>query len=177
MLIKKAAEASLFLENWHSRKVIMKRRLPKKYRLPEIDQKIRFYRTLHECDLLHCAKKAGVSTPTIFMVDLVNSNIIMEFVEGKQVKTILDLLSSEERQNHHRPGADVQSHHSRLCAVLRTLLSLHAASRIPAPGPQSGSVGLSEIQETPRSSASRRALAAAHLGASTQAVGALGNRS
>jgi len=99
MLIKKGAEASLFLEDWQGRKVIMKRRLPKRYRLPEIDEKIRTYRTVHESQLLHYAKEAGVPTPTIFMVDLVESNIIMEFVEGKQVKQVLDGLSFEERRN------------------------------------------------------------------------------
>ncbi|MDH5448773.1 MAG: Kae1-associated kinase Bud32 [Candidatus Bathyarchaeota archaeon] len=98
MLIKKGAEASLFLEDWQGRKVIMKRRLPKKYRLPEIDEKIRTYRTIHESQLLHYAKEAGVPTPTIFMVGLADSNIIMEFVEGKQVKQVLDGLSFEERK-------------------------------------------------------------------------------
>jgi TP53 regulating kinase-like protein len=102
VLIKKGAEASLFLEDWQGRKVIMKRRLPKKYRLPEIDKKIRTYRTIHESQLLHFAKEAGVPTPTIFMVDLADSNIIMEFVEGKQVKQILDDLSFEERESLSR---------------------------------------------------------------------------
>ena len=102
MLIKKGAEASLFLEDWQGRKVIMKRRLPKRYRLPEIDEKIRTYRTIHESQLLHYAKEAGVPTPTIFMVDLVESNIIMECVEGKQVRQVLDRLSLEERQNLSR---------------------------------------------------------------------------
>ncbi len=99
MLIKKGAEASLFLEDWQGRKVIMKWRLPKRYRLPEIDEKIRTYRTIHESQLLHYAKEAGVPTPTIFMVDLVKCNIIMEFVEGKQVKQVLDGLSFEKRQS------------------------------------------------------------------------------
>ncbi|MFP3985007.1 MAG: KEOPS complex kinase/ATPase Bud32 [Candidatus Bathyarchaeia archaeon] len=102
VLIKKGAEANLFLENWQDRKVIMKRRLPKKYRHPEMDKKIRTYRTIHESQLLHHAKKAGVPTPTVLMVDLVDSNIIMEFVEGKQVKQILNSLSSDERQSLSR---------------------------------------------------------------------------
>ena len=97
MLIKKGAEASLFLEMWHNRKVIMKRRLPKKYRIPELDRMIRSQRTVHEPNIIHKAKEAGVPTPTIFMVDLAEANIIMEFVEGKQIKEILDHVSSEER--------------------------------------------------------------------------------
>lgn len=102
MLVKKGAEASLFLEDWQGRRVIMKRRLPKKYRLPAIDEKIRTYRTVHESQLLHYAKEAGVPTPTIFMVDLADSNIVMEFVKGKQVKQILNDLSSEERRSLSR---------------------------------------------------------------------------
>jgi len=97
MLIKKGAEASLFLETWHNRKVIMKRRLPKKYRIPELDLMIRSQRTVHEPNIIHKAKEAGVPTPTIFMVDVAEANIIMEFVEGKQIKEILDHVSSEER--------------------------------------------------------------------------------
>ena len=99
MLIRKGAEASLFLENWEGRKVIMKRRLPKKYRLEKIDKKIRTQRTLHESQLLHDAKEAGIPTPTIFFVDLADSNIILEFVQGKQVKQILRDLSEEERRH------------------------------------------------------------------------------
>jgi TP53 regulating kinase and related kinases len=97
VLIKKGAEASLFLEMWHNRKVIMKRRLPKKYRIPELDRMIRSQRTVHEPNLIHKAKEAGVPTPTVFMVDVAEANIIMEFVDGKQVKEVLDHVSSEER--------------------------------------------------------------------------------
>ncbi|MGD8543887.1 MAG: KEOPS complex kinase/ATPase Bud32, partial [Candidatus Bathyarchaeota archaeon] len=98
MLIKKGAEANLYLEDWHGRKVIMKQRPPKKYRVPKLDKAIRFYRTIHESQLIHKAKETGVPTPTIFMVDIAKTTIIMEFVEGKQMKQILNDLSSEDRQ-------------------------------------------------------------------------------
>ncbi len=97
VMIKKGAEASLYLETWHDRKVIMKRRLPKRYRIPELDLMIRSQRTIHEPHLIHKAKEVGVPTPTIFMVDVADSNIVMEFVEGKQVKEVLDNVSAEER--------------------------------------------------------------------------------
>jgi len=96
VLMKKGAEASLYLEYWNNRKVIMKRRHPKKYRIPELDLLIRSQRTLHEPNIIHNAKEAGVPTPTIFMVDVADSNIIMEFVEGKQIKEVLDAVSKEE---------------------------------------------------------------------------------
>jgi TP53 regulating kinase-like protein len=97
-LLKKGAEASLFLASWHGRKVVVKARFPKKYRPTELDEKIRGYRTAHEPQLMHEAKKAGVPTPTIFLVDLKNASITMEFVEGKQVKQILPHASQKERQ-------------------------------------------------------------------------------
>ncbi len=103
MLIKKGAEANLYLEEWHNRKVIMKRRLPKKYRIQELDKEIRSQRTVHEPHVIHKAKEAGVPTPTIFMVDVAESNIIMEFVDGKQIKQVLNDLPQRERLrlSHH----------------------------------------------------------------------------
>lgn len=95
--MRKGAEASLFLEDWHGKKVIMKKRLPKNYRLSKLDEQIRTYRTIHEPQLIHRAKEAGVPTPTVFMIDKKNSTITMEFVEGKQVKQILNNLRQEER--------------------------------------------------------------------------------
>ncbi len=98
VLLKKGAEASLYVGDWHGRRVITKARLPKKYRPDQLDLTIRRYRTVHEPQLMHEAKMAGVPTPTIFMVDVENSAIIMEFIEGKQVKQLLDNISEEQRR-------------------------------------------------------------------------------
>ncbi|MEM2249594.1 MAG: KEOPS complex kinase/ATPase Bud32 [Candidatus Bathyarchaeia archaeon] len=97
-LIKKGAEACLYLADWHGKKVIMKRRLPKKYRVSVLDEQIRAYRTIHEPQLMHEAKRAGVPTPTIYFVDAKNATIIMEFIEGEQVKQLLAKVSESERR-------------------------------------------------------------------------------
>jgi TP53 regulating kinase-like protein len=97
-LLKKGAEASLFLADWHDRRVIIKARFPKKYRPLKLDAEIRSYRTVHEPQLMHEAKKAGVPTPTIFLVDVKNAVIIMEFIEGEQIKQLLGNLSKAERE-------------------------------------------------------------------------------
>lgn len=99
-LIKKGAEASLYIADWHDRRVVMKKRLPKKYRLPKLDEQIKTYRTIHEPQLIHEAKKAGVPTPTIFLVDVKNATIIMELIDGKQVKQLLSEVSKSERQRY-----------------------------------------------------------------------------
>jgi len=97
-LIKKGAEARLYLAEWHGRKVIVKMRFPKKYRPSELDEQIRVYRTTHESQLMHEAKLAGVPTPKIFLVDISNAAITMEFIEGNQVKQLLDKITTEERK-------------------------------------------------------------------------------
>ena len=97
-LLKKGAEASLFVADWHGRRVVIKKRLPKKYRPEKLDLTIRTYRTVHEPQLMNEAKKAGVPTPTIFQVDVENATIVMEFVEGKQLKQLLGSFSPKERE-------------------------------------------------------------------------------
>ena len=97
-LLKKGAEASLFVADWHGRRVVIKTRLPKKYRPEKLDLTIRTYRTVHEPQLMSEAKKAGVPTPTIFQVDVENATIVMEFVEGKQLKQLLGSFSPKERE-------------------------------------------------------------------------------
>jgi len=41
LLMKKGAEADLFLEEWHGMKVIVKKRVRKAYRIPQLDDEIR----------------------------------------------------------------------------------------------------------------------------------------
>ena len=98
-LLKKGAEASLYFAEWHGKNVIIKSRFPKKYRHEKLDKTIRTYRTIHEPQLIHEGKKAGVSTPSIYLVDVRNAVIIMEFIEGKQLKELLGDLPSDQRKN------------------------------------------------------------------------------
>jgi TP53 regulating kinase-like protein len=97
VLLKKGAEASLFLIHWYGRKAINKVRFPKSYRPKELDDQIRIYRTIHEPQLMHEAKAAGVSTPLIYMVNVPESMIIMEYVEGEQIKQLFKVAGKYER--------------------------------------------------------------------------------
>lgn len=76
LLIRKGAEANLYLADWHGRRVVLKKRLPKEYRHVKLDEQIRIYRTVHESQLMHEAKEAGVPTPKIFLIDVKNTTII-----------------------------------------------------------------------------------------------------
>jgi len=99
VLMKKGAEANLYLVDWHGRKAVLKKRLPKEYRPKMLDEQIRVYRTIHEPQLMHEAKRAGVPTPIIFLVDHKSKTIVMEYIEGKQVKQMLNEVSKSQRQS------------------------------------------------------------------------------
>ena len=97
-LFKKGAEASLYLTYWHERKVVVKVRIPKRYRPEALDKQIRSYRTIHEPQLMHEAKTAGVPTPLIYMVNVFHSSITMEYVEGQQIKQLLNKVTKDQQQ-------------------------------------------------------------------------------
>jgi len=98
VLLKKGAEASLYLTDWYGREAITKIRIPKKYRPEALDQQIRSYRTIHEPQLLHQAKMAGVATPLIYMINVPEATIVMEYIEGMQVKHYLNSAGEGERK-------------------------------------------------------------------------------
>jgi TP53 regulating kinase-like protein len=98
LLLTKGAEASLYVSDWHGRKVVTKVRIPKRYRPEALDKQIRSYRTVHEPQLMHEAKAAGVPTPLIYLVNVREASITMEYIEGKQVKQLLNKASKAERK-------------------------------------------------------------------------------
>jgi TP53 regulating kinase-like protein len=104
-LIKKGAEANLHLEPFARAlhpagegKIIVKHRISKRYRVPQLDLKLRESRTALEAKLFADAKAVGVPTPTIYEVDRVGMRLVMDFIEGKQVKLILDKLKPAGRR-------------------------------------------------------------------------------
>lgn len=88
-LLKKGAEASLFKTSWFGRPALVKERIPKSYRLPALDQKIRETRTLREAKALLLARRAGVTTPLVFEVDRSKSAITMSFIDGVPLKQFI----------------------------------------------------------------------------------------
>jgi TP53 regulating kinase-like protein len=113
MLIRKGAEASIFLEEWHGRQVIMKTRLPKAYRVDRLDSSIRLARTSREAHLLHDSKRAGVPTPTVYEVDATTCTIVMDYVNGPRLKEALfGMGDSDLRRTCRQVGSLVGQLHS-----------------------------------------------------------------
>lgn len=82
-MIRDGAEAKVSRKN--SR--LVKSRIPKRYRVRELDERIRRERTRAEARLISEARRAGVATPVIY--DIYNSTIEMDYIEGKPLKYVI----------------------------------------------------------------------------------------
>ena len=71
------------------RPAIRKHRFSKTYRLAELDQQLTVTRLRQEVRSLLKARKLGIRTPTLYRVDLANSNIVMERIHGMTLKQAL----------------------------------------------------------------------------------------
>ncbi len=88
-LIKKGAEADIYLVKWYEKKAISKIRNPKPYIHHQVDDYIRKKRTKREVNIINAAKQAKIRTPFIYFLDPQKGEIIMEYIKGKNVKDIL----------------------------------------------------------------------------------------
>lgn len=90
--VAKGAEADLYIE----RDNLVKERIKKKYRIKDLDERIRRLRTQREYKLLENARRAGVCVPRVFGRDERSCKIFMEKIEGRRMKDVLDKASPEE---------------------------------------------------------------------------------
>ena len=74
----------------------LKHRPIKPYLLPEIDLMLRTSRTNRECKSLTFARSLGVPTPAVHSVDLNDCTILMDLIEGKQLKEMASTSSSSQ---------------------------------------------------------------------------------
>jgi len=97
-IIYRGAEAEILLSKYLNYRAIEKRRIEKKYRIKELDHKLRAIRTKEEAKLMIEARKNDVPVPIIYDVDLKNCTITMEYLQGKKLKDILNNVSEKERK-------------------------------------------------------------------------------
>lgn len=107
-IIKRGAEAVLYLENNH----LVKERVKKGYRIKELDNEIRKCRTKEESKLLSESRRYGVETPKIFSVDEKGFKIIMEFVDGERLKELINKDPEKGIKLAEDIGKDVGTLHS-----------------------------------------------------------------
>jgi TP53 regulating kinase and related kinases len=84
------AEAKIELVEWYGKLAIRKTRIPKEYRSPALDHKLRTTRTKAEAELLHAARIVGVDVPEVYYANPETTEIVMEFSQGNLLKNIRD---------------------------------------------------------------------------------------
>ncbi|NYZ79798.1 Kae1-associated serine/threonine protein kinase, partial [Candidatus Micrarchaeota archaeon] len=84
-MIYKGAEAELWRTTYLGTSVVEKLRIPKTYRIKEIDERIRRTRMKKETLMLIDARKA-VNTPFILDVNDKRMSITMEYIDGVKVR-------------------------------------------------------------------------------------------
>ena len=89
-VLSKGAEADIYRTRWFGDDAVSKIRVKKPYRQKLLDNEIRTNRTLREATMLSVAKEIGVRTPFVYFVDPVSAEIVMEFIEGTNVKEKMD---------------------------------------------------------------------------------------
>lgn len=89
-LLRRGAEAELYEAEFEGKKALLKKRVEKGYRCKELDSEIGVSRTNLEARLLGKARSMGVNTPQVYSVDKGKREIVMEFVEGKRAKDVLN---------------------------------------------------------------------------------------
>ncbi|WP_457612042.1 bifunctional N(6)-L-threonylcarbamoyladenine synthase/serine/threonine protein kinase [Methanocaldococcus sp.] len=89
-LIGKGAEANIWRDKYLDYNVVYKERIKKKYRVRELDEKIRRERTQREARYLSLIKDFNIPSPYIFDVDLESKRIMMSYIKGETLKNIIE---------------------------------------------------------------------------------------
>ncbi|MFX0014566.1 MAG: KEOPS complex kinase/ATPase Bud32 [Promethearchaeota archaeon] len=98
-ILAKGAEATIYRGEFLQIPVILKHRLPKTYRLSQIDQTIRIHRLRAEARIMIEAWKIGVKVPVLYGIDSMNYTLIIEEIEG----IILYILMSSTPLTNLKP--------------------------------------------------------------------------
>jgi TP53 regulating kinase-like protein len=98
VLIASGAEANLYRGRFLGYDVVVKHRVSKPYRDVKLDLMIRRDRTLTEAKIMLLAMSLGVRVPTVLYVDLENSIIVMEYVEGVLLRDYIGLVDEGVRR-------------------------------------------------------------------------------
>ncbi len=120
-LLAKGAEADLyeadfsdiFFESANFRKVIVKKRIPKGYRVPELDERLRRQRTISEAKIIHDSRSAGANVPILLGVWSEQCLLIMEKIEGIRLKEFLAKNSKEGVKACQNAGIQLGMLHKR----------------------------------------------------------------
>ncbi|MAI05055.1 MAG: Kae1-associated kinase Bud32 [Euryarchaeota archaeon] len=91
------AEAEVISGTWHGRPAVLKKRRPRGWRHPDLDASLTKKRMTNEVKLTIWLARRGAPVPAIWDVDIDESKIIMEKIEGKPLIEILQSNEHDEK--------------------------------------------------------------------------------
>ncbi|MGY5860437.1 MAG: KEOPS complex kinase/ATPase Bud32 [Candidatus Thorarchaeota archaeon] len=95
-IIAQGAESIILKTERWNQSFVLKWRQSKPYLFKDIDLHLRKTRTSRECKMLSIARALGVSTPAVYAVNLGDYTILMDYIEGTQLKQIASSLPKKE---------------------------------------------------------------------------------
>lgn len=87
-LVKKGAEADIYVTIWNGLDSILKIRKKKDYRVHSLDMRIRTLRTIREAKMISETKSFGITTPLVYFVDEKKCEIYLQLIKGKLVRDL-----------------------------------------------------------------------------------------
>ena len=92
----RGAEAVLYLDGQKGKRILVKERIKKGYRIRVLDESIRKGRTRREAKMLEKASRSGVPVPAV--LELEREKIKMDFIDGKTVKDSFNEMPGKEQE-------------------------------------------------------------------------------
>jgi N6-L-threonylcarbamoyladenine synthase/protein kinase Bud32 len=97
---RRGAEATVTVTGTSGDRSVVKRRVEKSYRHPELDETLRRDRTVAEARLTSEARRAGVPTPLVYDVDLASATLTLQHVGERDLAAALDERWTEAAGRH-----------------------------------------------------------------------------
>ncbi|MEM5871541.1 MAG: KEOPS complex kinase/ATPase Bud32 [Candidatus Aenigmatarchaeota archaeon] len=91
-IIQRGAEAIIYLRG----NELVKERIAKRYRIPQLDFKIRRQRTKSEAKLMERVRSIGLAVPHARIEN--DFKLVMEYVKGERLKDVLNQMDKKERE-------------------------------------------------------------------------------
>ena len=85
-IISVGAEAVVYADE----RTIVKQRQPKKYRVKELDDRLRLHRMRREAKVIEALRQTGISVPKLISADEKTATIAMQLVEGEKIRDMLN---------------------------------------------------------------------------------------
>jgi len=102
VLLRQGAEARLYTGTFLGQKSVVKERFSKKYRHPQLDDRLTKERLKGEVRSLMRCKLANIRTPTIYYVDMNNGLLVMEYLDSaKTCREYIDSLLKSSTEMFH----------------------------------------------------------------------------